>query len=311
MGSYILRRILMLIPVLLAISLLVFAIAKVTPGDPAAIMAFPNTTPERIEFIRHQLGLDQPIYVQYGRFLWNALHGDLGVSFRGRMPVLRDILDRLPNTIELTLAALAFTIVVGITLGVLAASNRNNLIDNSIMLSALTGLSIPSFYLGIISIIIFSVNLKWVSAIGGPGLKNLILPAIALAAAPTAVMIRLTRASMLEAMSKDYVRTAHAKGLKERIILVRHILRNSLIPIVTFLGLLTANLIVGAVFIESVFARPGFGRFLVSAIIARDYPQVQGAVLVSACAFVGLNLLIDMIYGIIDPRIRLEDKRAE
>lgn len=310
MGTYILKRIFMLLPVLLGISLLIFAIAKITPGDPAAIMAFPNTTPARIEYLRHQLGLDQPIYVQYGRFLWNALHGDLGVSYRGSVPVLRDILDRLPSTIELTLAALVITIVVGITLGVMAASNRNNFVDNTIMLTALTGLSIPSFYLGILAIIVFAANLKWVSATGGPGLKNLILPAIALAAAPTAVMIRLTRASMLEVVSKDYVRTARAKGLKERIILVRHILRNSLIPIATFLGLLTANLIVGAVFIETVFARPGLGRFLVSAIIARDLPQVQGAVLFSASVFVGLNLFIDILYGIIDPRIRLEDKEV-
>jgi peptide/nickel transport system permease protein len=311
MGTYILKRIFMLIPVLLGISLLVFAIAKVTPGDPAAVMAFPNTTPERIEYIRHQLGLDQPIYIQYARFLWNAIHGDLGTSYRGSMPVLRDLLDRLPNTVELTLAALLITIIVGIPLGVLAASNRNKLIDNTIMLTALTGLSVPSFYLGIIFIIIFAVEFKLVSATGGPGLKNLILPAITLAAAPTAVMIRLTRTSMLEVVSKDYVRTARAKGLKERIVLVRHILRNSLVPIATFLGLLTGNLVVGAVFIEIVFARPGFGRFLVAAIAARDYPQVQGAVLVSACAFVVLNLIIDILYGIIDPRIRLEDKRAE
>ncbi|MGD0610902.1 MAG: ABC transporter permease [Anaerolineales bacterium] len=311
MGTYILRRIFLIIPVLLGISLLIFAIAKVTPGDPAAALAFPNTTPARIEFLRHQLGLDQPIYVQYGRFLWNAIHGDLGVSYRGSIPVLKALLDRLPNTLELTLAALAITIVAGIPLGVLAASNKNKLIDNTIMVTALTGLSIPSFYLGIILIIVFAVHLKLVSATGGPGLKNLILPAVALAAAPTAVMIRLTRASMLEVVSKDYVRTARAKGLKERIILVRHILRNSLIPIATFLGLLTGNLVVGAVFIEAVFARPGFGRFLVDAIIARDYPQVQGAVLFSACAFVGLNLLIDILYGIIDPRIRLEDKRVE
>ena len=274
-------------------------------------MAFPDTTPARITYLRHQLGLDQSVYVQYGRYLWNLLHGNLGLSYRGSIPVLGDILDRLPNTIELTLAALAITIVCGIPLGVLAASYKNKLIDNTVMVTALTGLSIPSFYLGILLIIIFAVHLKLVSAIGGPGLKNLILPAVALAAAPTAVMIRLTRASMLEVVSEDYVRTAHAKGLKERIILVRYILRNSLIPITTFLGLLTGNLVVGAVFIEAVFARPGLGRFLVDAIIARDYPQVQGTVLFVACGFVGLNLLIDLLYGIIDPRIRLEDKRVE
>jgi ABC-type dipeptide/oligopeptide/nickel transport system permease component len=306
MLMYVIRRLLLLIPILLGVSLLTFAIAQLTPGDPAVLMLGNNATPERVAQLREQLGLNDPVLEQYGRFVWNALHGDLGKSFRGGTPVLDEILARFPSTVELTVSAMLLATIGGVTAGVIAATARRRWIDTATMSVALLGLSVPSFWLAIILIIIFGVNLKWVSVTGGEGLKDLILPSLTLALGPAAVLARLTRSSILEVLREDYVRTSRAKGLTERTVTLVHVLRNAMIPVVTVLGLQFAGLLGGAVFIESVFARPGIGRFAVNAIAARDYPQIQGVVLFTATVYVLINLAVDVLYGVIDPRIRYD-----
>jgi ABC-type dipeptide/oligopeptide/nickel transport system permease component len=303
---YIARRLLTLIPILFGVSLLTFAIAKLTPGDPVVLMLGNLATPERVAILRAELGLDDPVLVQYGRFVWNALHGDLGVSIRGQRPVMQDILERFPNTLELTISAMALAVVGGVATGIVAATARNRWVDTGAMTTALVGLSVPSFWLAILLILVFGINLKWVSVTGGEGFKDLILPSVTLALAPGAVLARLTRSSILEVMREDYVRTARSKGLAERAVVMGHVLRNALIPVVTVIGLQVAGLLGGAVFIESVFARPGLGRYAIGAIAARDYPQVQGVVLFAATIYVLVNLAVDVLYGYIDPRIRYE-----
>lgn len=304
MINYIIRRLLLLIPVLLGVSFMTFAIAEVTPGDPVVIMLGNRATPERIATLRAELHLDDPFLLRYGRFIYNAVQGDLGRSIRGQTPVLQEILDRLPSTAELTVAAVFLAAIIGIPIGVIAGRSRGKFIDRLTMFFSLTGLSVPSFWLAIILIIIFGIQLKWVSVTGGEGMKDLILPAFTLSVAPAAILARLTRTSVLEVLNEDYVRTARGKGMHERTVQARHVLRNALIPVVTYLGLLFADLLSGTVFIEAVFARPGLGRFAINAISARDFPQVQGLVLFIATFYVVLNLLVDLLYGVIDPRIR-------
>ena len=294
-----------MIPVLLGVSLLVFIIAKVTPGDPARLMAGPTASKESVARLRQQLGLDDPVHIQYGRFLLNAAQGNLGVSYRGQKDVMRSIMLRFPSTAQLAGAALVVAISIGIPLGMLAAWKNNTFVDRFIIFLDLTMISIPVFWLAIMMIFVFGVYLNWISISEGSGLSALILPTIALSIGPTAVLSILTRGSMLEVLSEDYVRTARAKGVRQPQILSRHILRNAFIPIITYLGILSVNLLTGAVFTESVFARPGLGRFMINAIMARDFPEIQGAVLFTAVLFVFFNLLIDVLYAYIDPRIRL------
>jgi peptide/nickel transport system permease protein len=307
MTTYVIRRLLLLIPVLLGVSFLVFAIAKITPGDPAILMLGVTANPEMIAKLHAQLHLDDPVMVQYGRFLWGALHGDFGTSFRSQFSVMSELLERLPNTLQLTVAAVILSTLIGLPAGLFAAMNKGKFIDKALMVSALTGLSVPTFWLAIILIIIFAVKLHWISTTGDSSdIKNLILPAFCLSVGPAAVLARLTRASIMEVMREDYVRTARGKGQREDIILVRHILRNALIPIVTYLGLLFADLLGGAVFVENVFARAGVGRYIVNAIVARDFPQVQGSVLFVAMGYVLVNLLVDLLYGVINPRVTFD-----
>jgi ABC-type dipeptide/oligopeptide/nickel transport system permease component len=303
---YTIRRLLMLIPILLGVSFLTFAIAQVTPGDPVVLMLGNYATPERVAEIRQELGLDDPLLVQYARFVWNAAHGNLGKSIRGQTPVIDEIMARFPSTLELTVAAMAIAIVMGVSMGTLAATTNKKWVERIVMTTAIGGLSIPNFWLAVILIIIFGINLKWVPVTGGEGLRGLILPAIALALYPSAVLARLTRSSILEVIREDYVRTARAKGLTKRTVTWVHILRNALIPVVTVIGLQFASLLGGAVFTESVFARPGLGRFAVNAISARDYPQIQGIVLFAATIYVVLNLAVDLLYAYLDPRIRYD-----
>ena len=304
MTTYIIRRLLMLIPVLLGVSLLTFSIAKLTPGDPARLALGQHATPEGIARLRAAWHLDDPVLVQYGRFIWNALHGDFGESFRGQKPVMRSILTRFPQTAELAGAGLFLSVFTGIPLGILAAWLNGTLIDRVIMVFSISMLSIPIFWLAILLLYVFGVWLNWVSVTAMEGLEALILPAVCMAIGPSAVLTRMTRSSILETLSEDYVRTARSKGLKEQVVMVRHVLRNAMIPIITLLGLMLAGFLTGAVFIESVFARSGLGRFIINAIAARDYPEVQGAVLFTATIFVALNLVVDLLYAAIDPRIR-------
>jgi peptide/nickel transport system permease protein len=306
MLMYIVRRLIMLVPVLLGVTFLTFAIVQVTPGDPVVLMLGNYATAERVAEIREQLGLDDPLLVQYLRYVWDAAHGDLGLSIRGRTPVMDEILDRFPSTLQLTVAAMLLAVVGGVTAGIVAATAKRRLWDGLTMVTALMGLSIPSFWLAIILIIIFGINLRWVSVTGGSGLKDLILPSFCLALGPGAVLARLTRSSILEVVREDYVRTAYSKGLHDRAVVWRHVLRNALIPVVTVIGLQFASLLGGTVFIESVFARPGLGRFAINAIANRDYPQVQGMVLFIATVYVLFNLAVDVLYGFLDPRIRYD-----
>ena len=306
MMKFLIRRLLMLIPILLGVSFLTFAIIQVTPGDPARLMLGMRATPEQVAELRHTLHLDDPFFVQYGRFVWNALHGDLGTSIRSGTPVFKEILARFPSTLELTVAALAFAVIVGVSVGVIAAMAKNRAVDGTAMVISLVALSIPDFWLAILLILIFGLGLKWVSVTGGSGLADLILPAFCLGIGPAAVFARLTRSSVLEVAQEDYVRTARGKGMSERLVIFRYILRNALIPVVTVLGLEFASLLGGTVFIENVFARPGLGRYAINAIAVRDFPVIQGMVLFTATVYSLLNLAVDILYSMIDPRIRYQ-----
>jgi peptide/nickel transport system permease protein len=306
MAKFVVRRLLMLIPTLLGIILLSFLIFKLTPGDPAQIMLQGKGTSEQVAVLREQMGLNQPVPVQFGLYLWRLLHGDLGKSFFGGFPVRDAIMSRLPSTLELAFAAMAFAIVVGIGVGTLAATSRSRALDNVLMTFTLGGLAIPQYWLAAVFIIVFAVMLKWVPVLSGSGPKYLILPAICLGIAPAASMARLTRSSILDVLHNDFTRTARAKGLSERTVITRHVLRNALIPILTVTGLWFGSLLGGAVFVETAFGRPGIGTFAVAAINNRDYPQIQGTILIGALFVVLVNLIVDVLYGFADPRMRQE-----
>lgn len=306
MTKFVVRRLLMLIPTLLGIILLSFVIFKLTPGDPAQIMLQGKGTSEQVAVLREQMGLNQPVPVQFGLYIWRLLHGDLGKSFFGGFPVRDAIMARLPSTLELAFAAMAFAIVGGIGLGTLAATSRSRALDNVLMTLTLGGLAVPQYWLAAVFIIVFAVTLKWVPVLGGSGPKYLILPAICLGVAPAASMARMTRSSILDVLHNDYTRTARAKGLSERVVITRHVLRNALIPILTVTGLWFGSLLGGAVFVETAFGRPGIGTFAVAAINNRDYPQIQGTILIGAIFVVLANLIVDILYGFVDPRMRQE-----
>lgn len=315
MGGYVLRRLLSLIPVVFGVTVLVFLIIHLTPGDPARIMLGAAGRPEDVENLRHELGLDQPIYVQYARWLERAAHGDLGRSIALRRPVLDEVISRFKNTLLLSTAAMLVSFPFGIAVGVLSAVRRGSLIDRIAILFATVGLSLPSFWFGMVLIMIFTVQLRWLpgtgmtSPIGGGDVadiaKHMVLPTLALSVIPLAVIARYTRSAMLEIVSQDFVTTARAKGVSERRVILRHVFRNTLVLIVTMLGLQVGFLLAGAVYVENVFSWPGVGQLLVDAILKRDFPLVQGGVLLVALSYVGINLLTDLIYAYLDPRIRL------
>lgn len=310
MLQYALRRILELIPILIGVSFLTFLILHLSPGDPATLIGGPTASAEEIANIRKRLNLDEPLLKQYGTFLLALSRGDLGESVQRREKVWDMIAVRLPNTAALALSSLLVTLL-GIPLGVWASTRPNSLTDLMLMNVALLGVSVPNFWLGIILIIYFSVDLAWLPAAGLTrpflsieGLKSLILPALTLGTAGMALIARLTRAGMLEVLGQDYMRTARAKGLSEQRVLFRHALRNTMIPVLTILGLNFGALLGGAVVTESVFAINGVGRLAVDSILSRDYAIVQGTVVLIATIFVLTNLLVDLLYAFINPRIR-------
>jgi peptide/nickel transport system permease protein len=303
-GIYILKRIAQLIPVLIGITILTFSMTHLVPGDPVAIMLDTSASGEDVERIRRQLGLDRPLHIQYVDFLWNAARGDLGTSIRSRQPVLSEIWRYLPSTLQLTAAAVLIATLVGVSAGILAATTKSKVFDSMTMGLVLVGVSTPTFFSSLILILIFSLKLDLLPVATGSGIKPLILPAVALAAPAAAVLARITRSSLIEEMRKDYVRTALSKGLRERSVILVHVLKNALIPVITIIGLQFGGLMAGAVIVESVFGRPGLGRFAVTSINARDLPQIQGIVLVAALIYVGVNLIVDILYGFIDPRIK-------
>ncbi len=306
MIGYLGRRLLLTVPVLLGIAIVVFFVIALIPGDAvSAMMTQVKLAPDQMALLRRQLGLDDPLLVRLGNYLADLLKGDLGVSFFGYHPVLRLIRENFPATLELTVAAMGVAVILGLPLGMIAALRHNTWLDLSGMTVALIGISIPGFWLGLMMIQFFSVQFGWLP-ITGNGLRPLIMPAVALGVAESAVLARLTRASLLEVLREDFVRTAKAKGLGMRPVVLRHAFRAALIPVLTMFGMQFGTLIGGAVVIENVFARQGLGTLVTKAVINRDAPVVQGVVLIAAVMYVLVNLTVDALYAFIDPRIRYE-----
>jgi len=331
MLKYIVKRLVMLVPVMLGVSLVVFVVMHLFAPDPAALILGQHATTAQIEALRQELGLTDPIYVQFGRFLWRLVQGDLGRSLMTRRPVVQELIERFPATIELAFFSLALATVLGIAVGVLSAVKRYTILDYLSMAGALLGVSMPIFWLGLIFIIVFAVNLHWLPVASRVDiglepatltgfylldslftgnwaalrscLSHLILPGLALAAYSMAIIARMTRSTMLDVIKQDYIRTARAKGLGERTVINHHALKNALIPVVTVIGLQLGFLLGGAVLTETVFSWPGVGGLTVNAIMASDYPVVQGSVLLVAAVFVLVNLAVDLLYAYLDPRI--------
>ena len=303
---FLLRRLAQLIVVLVGVSIVVFSIVRLT-GDPVVILLGEGATPQAVAGMRAELGLDRPLYVQYARFVANALRGDFGISLRYQQSALSLFVERLPATLELTAAALFLAIVVGLPIGVMAALRPQSMYDSAVRGSALVGQAIPGFYLGLVSIIVFGAHLKLLPTGGRGTLAQLIMPAATLAAYQVAIVARFARGAMLEVLSEDYIRTARAKGLPRLRVVLRHALRNALIPVVTILALQFGTLLSGAVVTETVFAWPGVGRLAVQAIYTRDFSVVQVTVMVTAVLFVVINLLTDVVYVLLDPRIRVAE----
>ncbi|MBN1485605.1 MAG: ABC transporter permease [Chloroflexia bacterium] len=350
MGRYIVRRLITLIPTLLGVTLVIFLLLRLIPGDPAVAMLGEHAAQDNVERIREQLGLNRPLFLdrealkegdfhgffdsQYVRFLGRLLRGDLGTSIHRRIPIANELKQRFPATAELALISMAIAVAVGLPAGIISAARRNSLLDNVSMVASLIGVSMPIYWLGLMEIMLFAVALQWlpigsrleVSSTLEPithmyildsllrwnwtafvdAAKHMILPAVALATIPMAIIARMTRSSMLDVLQSDYIRTAYSKGLTERTVLFRHALKNAFLPIITIIGLQTGNLLAGAVLTETIFSWPGIGRWVYTAILGRDYPIVQGGTLLIALSFVFINLLVDLSYGFLDPRIHYE-----
>lgn len=314
MRAYVVRRALLLVPTLLGISLLAFALANLTPGDPAEEFLRRTLdrppTPAEVAEMREELGLDRPLVVQYVTWATDAVRGDLGLSYSTRRPVAAELAYRIPFTLELALPAALLALAIALPVGVIAAIHRNRVVDQVVRVVSLMGGSIPSFWLALILISLFAVKLSLIPVAGRGGLPSLVLPVITLALVPAAVLARFTRSTMLETLGEDYIRTASAKGLRERLVIGHHALRNSLVPVVTAFGTTVGYLVTQAVIVETIFVWPGVGRLMLEAIHARDYPVIQGVVIFSGTAFVVINLLVDLSYAVLDPRVRLGGRAA-
>ena len=300
------RRLLLTIPVLVGVATLVFSLIHLIPGDPAQAMLGETAAPEEIADLRERLGLDRPLVEQYGVFLRGLVRGDLGTSLRTSEPVTTMIVERMPATFELAAAAMMFAIAVALPLGIAAAVWRGTTVDHGAMTLALMGISIPNFWLGPLLAIVFAVELGWLPVSGRGTWAHLVLPAISLGAALAAILARMTRATVLEELREQYVLAARARGTSRFRAVVHHAFRNSLIPVVTLVGLQFGAVLTGAVITETIFAWPGIGRLLIQSISFRDYPLVQGCILLIAITYVGVNLLTDLVYGVLDPRIRYD-----
>lgn len=307
MLRYIIRRLSFLLPIFLGVSVIVFTIMHLAPGDPVLnLIGQDPDAPEHYALLRKKLGLDQPIYVQYLRYLGRFFRGDLGRSIVSRNPVAREILIRLPRTMKLAVASLILAVVIAIPAGVISATKQNSIIDNLIMVGSVTAISIPSFWLGIMLLYIFSFRLGLTPMSGMGGIEYLILPALSLGTRSVGSIARLTRSSMLEILRQDYIRTARSKGLSERIVIYKHALQNALMPVLTVIGLRFGTLLGGAFITETIFAWPGIGMLALKAIREYDYPVVQGTLLVVTFSYVLCNLLVDILYAYIDPRVQYE-----
>lgn len=319
MGTYIIRRLINLIPTLLVVAIIIFLITRIIPGDPASIMLGPQASVDEISKLRKELGLDDPFYLQFFSYITDLLQLNLGYSYTYSSPVIDLIAERFPNTIILAFAALAFSLLIGIPAGILAAIKQNKITDYIVMLVSLVGVSIPIFWLGIMLVLLFSVNLGWLPATGMatfndgfiPFIKHLVLPALALSTIPMATFARITRSSMLEVISQDYIKTARSKGIKDYLVIWKHAFKNALIPILTVLGMQVSNLLGGAVLTETIFSWPGMGRLIVDAIDKRDFVVVQGTVIFIAFLFVLINLIVDILYKIVNPKVSFDSKGGE
>ncbi len=304
MTRYIIQRLILALPVLLGVSFLVFLMVQLVPGDPALVLAGDTASKETVDALRKEMGLDQPIPIQYWRFLERLAQGSLGKSTRTQREVLVEIADRFPYTLLLTISAVLVSTIFGVSMGIFAAIKHGRAGDFVTMGVAIVGLSVPSFWIALLMIMVFALNLHWLPVTGAGSWQNLIMPTIALSLHSIAVKARLTRASMLEVMGQDYVRTARAKGLRENSVIIRHALKNALIPIATLIGLQFGGLLGGAFITETIFGWPGVGRLAVQSIFNRDFPVIQGTVLLVAVAYLASNLIVDIVYAWLDPRIR-------
>lgn len=304
MIKYILRRILLLIPVLLGVTVVIFTLLYFTPGDPAITVLGDTATQEELEACREELGLNESYFVQLGKYIWNVCHGDFGKSYLNGRSVSQDLLQRFPTTLKLALLSTLIAVVVAIPLGIVSATHQNKLIDTVARLCSLIFVSMPNFWSGFMLIVIFAVNLKWLPASGFYGPKYWILPMVCLGMSVTGEIMRSTRSSMLEVIRQDYIRTARAKGATEKMVIWHHALKNALIPVITVIGIRVGISLGGSILTESIFSIPGLGRYLVDAVKARDYPIVRGGVLLIALAYGVVNLIVDIIYAFIDPRIK-------
>ena len=306
MGRFLARRLVLTIPVLLGVATLVFSLIHLIPGDPAQAMLGEAAPQSDVEELRRQLGLDRPLVEQYALFLGGLVKGDLGTSLRTGMPVTEQIVERMPATFELAAAAMLVAILFSMPLGIAAAVRRGTVVDHAAMTVSLAGVSVPNFWLGPLLAIVFAVELGWLPVSGRGTGAHLVLPAVSLGAALAAILARMTRATMLEELREPYVQAARARGVSRSRAVMRHAFRNSLIPVVTLVGLQFGAVLTGAVITETIFAWPGIGRLLIQSIGFRDYPLVQGCILLIALTYVAVNLITDMLYGVLDPRIRYE-----
>jgi peptide/nickel transport system permease protein len=306
MLRYILRRLVAAIPTLVGVATVVFLLLRLLPGDPARVIAGLLASEEDVERIRRGLGLDQPVLVQYGVFMGRLLQLNLGTSARTSQPVTVEVLDRLPSTMQLAVISVLLALVVGIVAGVVAARSHGTVVDYLVSALTLVGVSMPVYWLGLMLIVVFAINLRLLPAAGSDQPTSFVLPSLTLASFSVALIARMTRSSMLEVLRQDYVRTARAKGLRDRAVVFRHALKNALLPVLTVIGLQFGTLLGGAVLTETVFGWPGIGQLLIESIFARDYPVVQGIVLTVSVLFILVNLVVDLLYGCVDPRIRYE-----
>lgn len=314
MFKYIAKRILLMIPVLLGVIFVVFFIMSLSPVNPAELILGDGATPESIAQMEEELGLNDPLLVRYANYVFDLLHGDLGLAYKNRLSVSDQVMERLPNTLILSVTSMVVALILGIPLGILSAKHQNKFIDNFTMVTALVGISMPLFWLGLLLVLLFSVHLGWLPSSGlntdsfGDLVKSLILPTITLTTLPTAMITRMTRSSVLEIIRQDYIDTARSKGVKESVITVQHMLRNALIPIITIAGLQFGSLLSGAILTETVFSWPGIGRLTVEAIKMNDTQLVLGCVVFISIMFSLINLLVDILYAFVDPRIKARYK---
>lgn len=308
MLKYIGRRLLMLIPVLLGVTLIIFIISYITPGDPAQIILGDDATPENVAALREEMGLNDPFFVRYVNYIWDAMRGDLGTSYSTGQPVMELIQERFPNTLKLAVSSVGISITLGLIFGIIASVKQYSLFDDIAMSLALIGVSMPAFWLGLLLILVFSVNLGWFPPSGYDSLGQMILPAVTNGVGACAIIARMTRSSMLEVVRQDYITTARAKGQNEFKVVMRHAFKNALIPIINVVGLQFGALLGGSVLVESVFSIPGLGKLMVDAIKQRNFAVVQGGVLYLAVMFTLVNLAIDIIYAFVDPRVKSQYK---